>query len=121
MKSPKLAKICFVFAAFLFVAKPFLGFCTYSAVHPPSIRNILVKAFTKRTLEYSRNGNFSAVQKKLADPVGYRVLLFTGLLSIIFPITFGWGSNITSHFLNNIQLGISPHRSTYLLNRQFII
>lgn len=121
MKRLKLAKMCFVIAALLFVAKPFVGFCVYSSLNPASSQNILVKSFTKRTLEYSRKSNISTIQKKLSEIAESHVLLFNCLLCTIFPVVIIGGRNITSSFLHSIQLGLAQKPNTYLLNRQFII
>ncbi|HEY2582505.1 MAG TPA: hypothetical protein VGI43_11900 [Mucilaginibacter sp.] len=121
MGSLNSAKIFFCFAVLLFVAKPFLGFTMFSRMHPPAAENIFVKAFTKRKLEDPENNNFSAIQKKLADPVRQFILRFSFLLSILFPALYAPGINITNLFLKKLRLSLSPREHTYLLNGKLII
>ena len=119
----KSAKIYFFFAVLLFVAKPFIGFSVLNRMHPLTTPSILVKAFTKRKLEYVENSSFDihTIQKKLADPVRQFILRFSFLLSIIFSAVFVIGVAITDLFLRRIQLNLSPQQHTYLLNGQLII
>ena len=118
----KLAKIFFCLGVLLFVAKPFLGFAMVSRIHSTQQESIFVKSFTKRKLEYSENSSFNmtAVQKKLANPDKQVFVLFSCLLGILFPV-FLAGKNITGWFLNEIQLSLSHHRDTYLLNCNLLI
>jgi len=118
----KLAKIFFCLGVLLFVAKPFLGFAMVSRIHSTQQESIFVKSFTKRKLEYSENSSFNmtAVQKKLANPDKQVFVLFSCLLGILFPV-FLAGKNITGRFLNEIQLSLSHHRDTYLLNCNLLI
>ena len=119
----KSAKIYFFFAVLLFVAKPFIGFSVLNRMHPLTTPSILVKAFTKRKLEYVENSSFDihTIQKKLADPVRQCILRFSFLLSIIFSAVFVIGVAITDLFLRRIQLNLSPQQHTYLHNGQLII
>jgi len=117
------AKIFFCLAVMLFVAKPFLGFSMVSLLHPPVVETIFVKAFTKRKLEHNEDSKFDmgAIQKKLAEPLTVQLLLFSFLLSIIFPVALASGINISNRFLNDIQLSLVPDGRTYLLNGKLII
>lgn len=117
------AKIFFCLAVLLFVAKPFLGFTLFNHAHPPVVRNILLKAFTKRKLEDPENSNssMSAIQKKLAEPVKYFSLRFAYLLSIIFPCVLCAQAGIANRFLWGIQLSLTPQANSYLLNGKLII
>ena len=119
----KSAKIFLCLAVLLFVAKPFIGFSMFNRAHPPAAESILVKAFTKRKLEDSENSNFNikAIQKKLAEPVQYFILLFSLLLSIIFPVVLASGASITNRFLRRIKLSLYPCAHTYLLNGKLTI
>ncbi|MDB5016480.1 MAG: hypothetical protein JWQ84_1312 [Mucilaginibacter sp.] len=119
----KPAKIYFCFAVMLLVAKPFLGFTMFSRIHPPLGKNILVKAFTKRTLEYSENSRFnmSAVQKKLAEPGTQLFLRFSFFLGILFPILFNIQAGISARFLRRLQLNLHPDRGTWLINSALLI
>ena len=124
MRSLKSAKIYLCFAVLLLVAKPFLGFSMFNRAHPPASESIFVKAFTKRKQEYTENSKFDiiAIQKKLAQPVNHLFLLYSFLLSIIFPQIFVVGNNYaTSHLLLKIKLNLSSFGPAYLLNSQFII
>ena len=122
MHQLKLIKIFLFFAALLLVAKPFLGFAFFSRTHPPAAKSIFVKAFTKRTLEYSENSSLDSqtILKKLADPLT-PVLLFAFLLAMLFPLVLLAGSNTTNRFLREMLLGLSPRRPTWLLNSKLII
>jgi len=119
----KSAKIFFVLAVLMFVAKPFLGFSLFSRSHPPAVKNIFVKAFTKRQFEDPENSNLKveAIQKKLAGPVQQFVLRFSFLLSMIFPTAFNIADNISKRFLRKIKLSLYPAEHSYLINCKLII
>jgi len=123
MQSYKTAKIYFCFAVLLLVAKPFLGFGMFSRVHPPAEENIFVKAFNKRKQEYSEDSNFNldTIFKKLAEPAKQLFLRFSFFLNILFPAIFSAGFDISFRFLNEMQLGLSPRRHSFLLNNSFLI
>ena len=118
----KIAKWFLTIAVVFFVAKPFLGY-TIDRSNPVAPVTILVKSFTKRKLEFAENSKYDikTVQKKLADPVNQLFLLFSCLLSILFPLIFFGGINITNRFIRNIKLSLSPSPDTWLLNGQLII
>jgi len=123
MASVKSIYIYCCFAVLMLVAKPFIGFNAFNQSHPLTHLNILVKAFTKRKQEYIDGSNldFSNTQKKLADPVKQLFLLFSFLLGIILPLTFGIKNNFSSSFLRNLRLSLSPRGQTYLLNSALVI
>ena|ERR1700733_8482517 len=118
----KTAKWLFAVGVLLFVAKPFIGFAL-DASSPVSEASILIKAFTKRKHEYVENSRFDAktIQKQLADPVNQLFLLFSALLTIIFPLIFAAGFNITNRFVQKIKRGLHPFPDTWLLDGQLII
>jgi hypothetical protein len=123
MQLLKSAKMYLCFAVFLFVAKPFLCFTMFSRMHPPTIENIFVKAFSKRKVEYSEDSNFNmgAIQKKLADPVEQFFLRITFLLCMLFPAVFAIGISINNRFLRDMQLSIAPPGRSYILNSNLLI
>ena len=117
------AKIYFCLAALLFVAKPFLGFTMFSRLHPPAAENIFIKAFNKRKLEYNEDSasSMSVILKNLANPQEELFLLFSLLLSIIFPLAFKSLSRLSNRFINDIRLSLKPDDDTYLLNGTLLI
>jgi hypothetical protein len=119
----KSAKIFFIVAVLLFVAKPFLGFSMFSSTRPPAEDNIFVKVFSKRKVENEEDSkyNISAIQKELAEPVGEFFVRFSFLLGMLFPLIFEAGVNISTGFLRNIRLGQHPRGDIYLLNFSFLI
>jgi hypothetical protein len=123
MQSYKTAKIYFCFAVLLLVAKPFLGFCMFSRVHPPADENIFVKVFNKRKQEFSEDSSshINYVLRKIAEPVESFLLSFAYFLSILFPVVFATRAAITAGFLNRIRSDISDTRHTWLLNSAFLI
>jgi len=121
-KKLKTAKWLFVVGVFLFVAKPFIGF----ALDPAQMtvtQSILVKSFTKRKHEYVENSSLDAktIQKKLADPVNQLILLFSCLLSIVYPLTWRSLVDFTGQSTRKIKLALAPSNDTWLLNGQLII
>jgi hypothetical protein len=119
----KSIKMYFFFAVLLFVAKPFLGFSMFSRANPPATENIFVKAFTKRKQEYVEDSCFdiAAIQAKLADPVKQFFVRFTYFLSLLFPAVFSSNLFLTTGFINQIALQLTPSRHTYLRNGKLII
>jgi len=117
------AKIFFCLAAFLFVAKPFLGFTMFSRTHPPAVENIFVKAFTKRKLEDIEGNklNPEAIQKKLADAAQQFVLRFSFFLTILLPAAFLTGLSINNRFLRKLKLSLAPAQPFWLVNGKLII
>ena len=120
LKKYKLVKILIAIAVLLFILKPFLGFAMFSRLHPPMQDNIFVKVFSKGNLEdpENSNSNVSAIQKNLADPDLPFTLLFSFLLSIIFPAVLALRAKITNRFL---RLRPYPGRPAYLLNGKLTI
>lgn len=119
----KTAKIYLCFAVLLFVAKPFLGFSMFSRLHPPAVENIFVKSFTKRKAEFSEDSNYStsALHKKLAEPVLPFTILFSFLLSVIFPALLTPHFRINNRFLRQLRSGLPPSKDTWLHNGKLII
>ncbi len=113
----KSARTYFCLAVLLLIAKPFLGFNTFTRLHHPAETNILIKAFAKRKQEFKDDSEFNilAIQKKLADPVEFAFLRFSFLLNILFPAFLIAGVSITNRFLRGITLNLSAHKPSYLL------
>ena len=120
LKKHKLVKIIIAMAVLLFVLKPFLGYTVFSGLHPSVPGNIFIKVFSKGNLEDPEkcNSNVSAIQKNLAGPDLPFTLLFTFLLSIIFPAVLALRAKITNRFLG---LRPYPGRPAYLLNGKLTI
>jgi hypothetical protein len=123
MRQFKIVKILFFLAVLFFVAKPFLGFCMFTRLNPPSEVSIFVKAFTKRKQEYVKDSKFDiqTVQQKLADPANQLLLGFAFLLSILFPLISLDRISISNRYLRRLNLSLSPSPDTWLLNSQFLI
>jgi hypothetical protein len=123
MRQFKSTKIYFCLVVMLLVAKPFAGFTMFSRNHLPASQNILVKIFSKRTLEYSEDSSFNmiAIHKNLANPVNQSFLRFSFLLGILFPLVFGLCASVTNRFLRGIALNISLPGDTHLRNSTLII
>ncbi len=117
----KMAKWFLTIAVVLFVAKPFLGY-TIDRSNPVAAVTILVKSFTKRKLEFVENSKYDikTVQKKLADPVNALFLLFSCLLSIIYPL-IEEALNVGGNFIRRLKLSLFPAPDAWLLNGQLII
>ena len=124
MQGLKAFRIFLVFAALLFVAKPFFGFGIYSSRFKPHIsHNILVKSFTKRKPESleDADANVSHIHQQLSNPV---IILFPSislLLLTLFPLLFSYLTKITGRALADIQFAILPPQRTYLLAGKLII
>jgi len=118
----KIARWLFAIGVLFFVAKPFIGFAFHPA-NPAAQESILVKSFTKRKLDYVDNSNYDVktIQKQLANPVNGSFLLFSCLLSILFPFIFKAGFNITGHLNQRIRTGRFPSGGAWLLDGQLII
>ncbi|QKJ30394.1 hypothetical protein HQ865_11705 [Mucilaginibacter mali] len=119
-------KYFLVFAMFMFVAKPFVGYTLryqhyFRKTHHRA--SILVKSFTKRKLEHNEDSEFSlaGIQKRLADPTLPSLLLFTAALAFILPAILNAGKNITSGFIAHIKLHLAQSQARYLLVGQLII
>ncbi|BAU54587.1 hypothetical protein [Mucilaginibacter gotjawali] len=119
----KIVKILFFLAVLFFVAKPFLGFCMFSRLNPPSTVSIFVKAFTKRKQEYVKDSKFDiqTIQQKLADPANQLLLGFAFLLSILFPLISSDRVTIGNRYLQRLKFSLSSSPDTWLLNSQFLI
>jgi hypothetical protein len=118
----KTAKWLFAIAALFFVVKPFVGFAVDGS-SPLVEASILVKSFTKRKHEYVENSDFDVqtIQRHLADPVSQLFLLFSCLLSTVFPLIFGDAFDITCRFIRKIKVNLSLSPDTWLLNGQLVI
>lgn len=115
--------ISFCFAVMMLVAKPFIGFNALNNANHLTHLNICVKAFTKRKQEFVENSSFDIlhIQKRLADPVDQIFLLFSFLLGIILPFAFGTESNISNRVLRRLNLNLTQHEHSYLLNSSLVI
>jgi len=115
------AKLLFLLAACLIVAKPFIGF-VINRSHATA-QSILVKSFTKRKQEYIENGGFDvkAVQRKLADPVMHVFAPFAILSGILFLSLVIDSTETVSRFFLITKFGLFPSTPVWLINSQLII
>lgn len=104
-------------AVFMLAAKPFVGFHAVKRMQQGKTARIFVKAFTKRKQEYVEDSayNVLTVQKRLADPLLPLTVLFSFLLSTLFPSLFKRLQQITTGFLSAICLSLCPPIHRYLL------
>jgi hypothetical protein len=115
------AKLLFVLAVCMVVAKPFIGFLMNRS--NATAQTILVKSFTKRKQDYIENGGFDvkAVQSKLADPVPHVFAPFAILSGILF-LSLVTNSTAPVHQLNRTsKFGLSLSAPIWLINDQVII
>jgi len=119
----KSAIVFFCFAAFMLMAKPFVGFRAYSELRQVTRSNICVKAFTKRKQEYVEDSIFDlqSIVKKLADPVDQILLTFSFLLSIILPALLETPGKITKGTLGRLRLVLNFSSDSYLRNGSLLI
>lgn len=120
-------KYFLVFAMFMFVAKPFVGFSLryqhyFRKTHHNS-SSILVKSFTKRKLEHNEDSEFSlsGIQKRLANPAVPLVLLFAFVLSALLPSVLRSVKTATNSILAAIVYGLNPPQQLYLLSGKLTI
>jgi len=115
------AKLLFLLAVCLVVARPFIGFVMNRSL--VTAHSILVKSFTKRKQEYIENGGFDikAVQRKLADPVLHVFAPFAILSGILFLSLVIDIIEPVNRFNRMSKSGPSPTTPTWLINNQLII
>ena len=117
-------KIFFVFAALLFIAKPFFGFELSSHHFKTHIsHNILVKSFSKRKPESLEDADKSAKQihQQLSNPLMVLLSSMSILLLVVLPTLFDPLTKITGRILSDIRLSLLPPENTYLLAGKLII
>lgn len=119
-------KYFLIFAMFMFVAKPFVGFSLryqnyFRKAHHGS--SILVKSFTKRKLEHNEESEFNlaGIQKRLANPVIPVVLLFVFALSTLLPAATVRLKALTYGFLAAILYSLNTPQQLYLLGGKLTI
>jgi hypothetical protein len=113
------AKIIFCIAAFLFVAKPFIGFGISGHLKSPVKTNIFAKIFSKRKIEDGRS-SMNAIQKQLSQPATNLFLRFAFLLAILFPLVFKIREGVTDRLLQQLHLQLLPQPLT-LFTGQLLI
>ncbi|MEO3402400.1 hypothetical protein AAFN85_00760 [Mucilaginibacter sp. CAU 1740] len=84
-------KYCLCIAVLMLALKPFIGFSYYEQLKSETSMTILIKAFSKRKQEFNETSESHPdyVRQRLANPIVPLLLLFSSLLNIIFPFTFG--------------------------------
>jgi hypothetical protein len=113
-----------MFAAILFIAKPFLGFSSIGLLKQSKDNSIiLVKAFTKRVPEYLEEAEIkkASVKHLLNNPPTGFVLAITALLSLLFPLVYQIKRSITGQFIDQLSLNSLQDERTYLLTGKLII
>jgi hypothetical protein len=113
-----------VFAALLFVAKPFLGFSGIRFLKDNKDNSIiLVKAFTKRVPEYLEEAEIKkvAILKLINNPPANLMLAITALLSLLFPLIYKIRENITGQFIDQLSFNSLQDERTYLLTGKLTI
>ena len=113
------AKLIFCIAAFVFAAKPFIGFGLSGHLKSPVKTNIFAKIFSKRKVEDGRS-SMNAIQKQLANPDTNLFLRFAFLLAILFPLAFKLSEEISNRYLQQLQLRLQPQQLT-LFTGQLLI
>jgi hypothetical protein len=110
-------------AVVMFAAKPFIGFSICHVTNDDIETAILAKAFTKRKQEFVKNSDFDigAVQRRLANPVVFTVLLFSFFLNWLFPVGLSRLNALTGKTLSDIQLRLFPPDHLYLLTGKLSI
>jgi hypothetical protein len=116
------AKIFLIIAILSFVAKPFLGFSMFSRLHQPPSESIFIKSFSKRKVEFDENSSLgvSPIEKNLAKPLT-ALMLFGGLLSLLFPLAFATRSTLTYACLRERNLNLVPILPAWLVNGNLTI
>ena len=118
MKGTLAFKIFFVFAALLFIAKPFFGFEASNYKFKIHIsHNILVKSFSKRKPESLEDADKSArqIHLQLSNPLLVLISSISLLLISLLPAVFDYLRKITGRILSDIRLSLLPPGETYLL------
>jgi hypothetical protein len=124
MSKLKAIKTILVFAAMIFIAKPFLGFSGVEHLRPTKDNTlILVKAFAKRKPEYLEEAEVKkeSVQKLINNPPANLMLAITALLSLLFPLVYQIQKSITGQFIGQLSLNSLQDERTYLLTGKLII
>jgi hypothetical protein len=118
MQRLKAFRLYISLAALLFVAKPFLGFGTFSRhFHPRQVHTILVKSFTKRKPEslQDADANVESIHKLLINPFAVLLSAISILLLTLFPSIFKKGNKITYEFLSQIRFALLPPERAFIL------
>jgi hypothetical protein len=121
MAKRKIAQILFFMGALSFVARPFAGFVIFSSHRHIIEESILIKIFSKRKPELSEDSNagYSAIEKKLANPVQDILPRFGNFTDTSFLAQNGSDARLNACFLQIMQLPLA--RPGWLLYGQIII
>jgi len=120
----KIIRFAICIAALMFVAKPFIGFRTFSGHHKLHISHtILVKSFTKRKTETQEEVDARAeqVHKLITNPILFLLPVIAYLLNVLLPYRLEDATRITRKMLSDIRAGILPPGDTYLLSGKLSI
>ncbi len=117
-------KLILAIAAILFIAKPFVGFGVYSALHEsPHETNVLAKVFTKRKPKFmeevtAKSVVFQTLLRDKADAFGLTInALLACFYSLLSVLTF----NAANRFLRRQPYTHTSAAPIYLLTRQLTI
>lgn len=117
-------KLILAIAAILFIAKPFVGFGVYSALHEsPHETNLLVKVFAKRKPEFMEEVTAKSVvfQTLLRDKANEFAFTINALLACLFSLFSVITLNAVNRFLRHQQHNRASAAPIYLLTRQLTI
>ncbi len=117
-------KLILAIAAILFIAKPFVGFGVYSALHEsPHETNLLVKVFAKRKPEFMEEVTAKSVvfQTLLRDKANEFAFTINALLACLFSLFSVITLNAVNRFLRYQQYNRASAVLIYLLTRQLTI
>jgi hypothetical protein len=117
-------KLILAIAAILFIAKPFVGFGVYSALHEnPHETNLLVKVFAKRKPEFMEEVVAKSVvfQTLLRDKAREFAFTINALLACIYSLFAILSISTVNRFLQSQQYSRAPAEPIYQLTRQLTI
>ncbi len=117
-------KLILAIAAILFIAKPFVGFGVYSALHEsPHETNVLAKVFTKRKPEFMEEVTAKSVvfQTLLRDKADAFIFTINALLACFYSLLSVLTFNAVNRFLRYQQHTCASAAPIYLLTRHLTI
>jgi hypothetical protein len=122
MKATRI-NILLLFAVTMFTAKPFVGFHMAHLLANDTEATILIKAFTKRKLEFVEDSDFDvmAIQQRLADPAISMATALFFFLSGFFKLTLNKRLSISGKASSYLQLRLFPPAPLYLLSGKLSI
>ncbi|WP_342645117.1 hypothetical protein [Mucilaginibacter sp. CSA2-8R] len=117
-------KLILAIAAIFFIAKPFVGFGVYSALHEsPHETNVLVKVFAKRKPEFMEEVAAKSVvfQTLLRNKAREFAFTINALLACLYSLFAILSISTVNRFLRSQRYFRTSAEPIYLLTRQFTI